>query len=301
MADNSQQALQDIQAFDASRANPTDVLSQAQSKYGVDQTQKRLVGLRSAIMGTEGLLNAVDPSVTGRTSNSLVTEAQRSRMVANERAPIAEQYSQQQGALSNENANLSDLSARAAQEAQATLTGQDTKRSALQSLYDSLYKREQDALAEKRAEQNRQDTLAAQRNIDAQNSQYAALLAKYNSGGGGGGSSTAAAAGGGNLDAVKQSAYDDVMSRANQSPDAIRSDYNATMASARRGNQKDIYKVNVYQEKFGNIVNAPGKSSSTIDWNQAAKTGLSSIGNTLYKGLGIANAVPNVKGWLGMK
>jgi hypothetical protein len=169
MADNSQQALADIQAFDSSRANPTDVLSQAEGKYGINQSRQRLVGLRSAIMGTEGLLNAVDPSVTGRTSNSLVTEAQRSRMVANERAPIAEQYSQQQGALSNENASLSDAQSQAAKEAQLRLSGDDTKRSSLQSLYDSLYKREQDAAAI--AEARRQDD--ANR---ADNARYAALM-----------------------------------------------------------------------------------------------------------------------------
>lgn len=161
MAENSQQAFQDIQNFDASRANPTDVLSQAEGKYNVGQSRQRLVGLRSAIMGTEGALNAVDPSVTGRTSNSLVTEAQRSKMVANERAPIAEQYSQQQGALGNENSNYSDLQGQASKEAQLRLTGDDTKRSALQSLYDNLYKREQDAIAKQQAEQARQDALNA--------------------------------------------------------------------------------------------------------------------------------------------
>jgi hypothetical protein len=161
MAENSQQAFQDIQNFDASRANPTDVLSQAEGKYNVGQSRQRLVGLRSAIMGTEGALNAVDPSVTGRTSNSLVTEAQRSRMVANERAPIAEQYSQQQGALGNENSNYSDLQSQASKEAQMRLTGDDVKRSSLQSLYDSLYKREQDAIAKQQAEQARQDALNA--------------------------------------------------------------------------------------------------------------------------------------------
>jgi len=161
MAENSQQAFQDIQNFDASRANPTDVLSQAEGKYNVGQSRQRLVGLRSAIMGTEGALNAVDPSVTGRTSNSLVTEAQRSKMVANERAPIAEQYSQQQGALGNENSNYSDLQGQASKEAQMRLTGDDVKRSSLQSLYDNLYKREQDAIAKQQAEQARQDALNA--------------------------------------------------------------------------------------------------------------------------------------------
>jgi len=185
MADTSQQALADIQNFNATAQNPNDVLNAAQSKYGTDQSRQRLVGLRSAIMGTEGALNAVDPSVTGRTSNSLVTEAQRSRMVANERAPIAEQYSQQQGALSNENANLSDLSSRAAQEAQMTLTGQDTKRNSLQALYDTLYKREQDAAAAKQAA----DNAAAQR---AQDAQYAALLNALRNGGGNGGGGGAA-------------------------------------------------------------------------------------------------------------
>lgn len=160
MADNSQQALQDIQNFDATRANPTDVLSQAEGKHGIDQSRQRLVGLRSAIMGTEGLLNNVAGDVQGRTSRSLFGEAARNRLIANERAPIAEQYSQQQGALSNENASLTDAQSQAAKEAQLRLTGDDTKRNSLQSLYDTLYKREQDELARQRAEQARQDALA---------------------------------------------------------------------------------------------------------------------------------------------
>lgn len=182
MANTSAEALADIQSFNSSAQNPNDVLSAAESKYGVGQSRQRLVGLRSAIMGTEGALNAVDPSVTGRTSNSLVTEAQRSRMVANERAPIAEQYGQQQGALTNENASLADLQNQSAKEASMTLAGQDTKRSALQSLYDTLYKREQDAAA---AEEARR--AAAQAASD--NARYAALMQQLNaanSGGGGG-------------------------------------------------------------------------------------------------------------------
>ena len=285
MADTSAQALADIQSFDASRSNPSDVLAQAQNKYGTEQSRQRLVGLRSAIMGTEGMLNAVDPSVTGRTSGSLVTEAQRSRMVANERAPIAEQYSQQQGALTNENANLSDASSKAAQEAQLTLTGQDTKRNALQSLYDNLYKREQDAAAAQEAARQRAAS-------EAQNSQYAALLQAINN-------------------ANNKAA-------ATTTPDSrpSLSSFENTTANI---NMKDKgvadYQMNgVWYDKFGDPVN---NANVAQQQNKAKSNNRSAIGNALlmsnpytsiptdiYKGIKQAvpltkKAVSGVKGLLG--
>ena len=288
-ATNSQQALSQIQSFDASRSNPSDVLNQAQNKYGVGQTQQRLVGLRSAIMGTENLLNNVDPSVTGRTANSLVTEAQRSKMVANERAPIADQYSQQQGALANENANLNDASTKAAQEAQLTLTGQDTKRNALQSLYDTLYKREQDKIA--------QDAAAKAASSSAFD------MSKYlGSSGGGNATSNGTSTNNGvsPLSAIEQQGLANATGFVNKykgNDNALISDFKATLSSANRGNAVDKAKLQAYAtlrpDLFGNggsygklpagtYSNKPGQQMLTYAKSQFNPFNSNAYTNALY-------------------
>jgi len=271
MANTSQEALQQIQSFDSSRANPTDVLNQSNQQFGVDQSRQRLVGLRGAIMGTENLLKSVDPSVTGRTSNSLVTEAQRSKMVQNERAPIADQYSEQQGALQNENANYNDLQGQAAKDAQLRLTADDTKRNSLQSLYDTLYRREQDALAAEAA-----------RKAAASGGSYG--LGSYL----GGSSSSAAAAGGkggNNTDPVQQDAYNDVKNRMGSMSEAqLISDYLATAKSAGYGNTRDKYKVQAYAALLPNVVSkaySPEKSGAKVDQGAAFKTTFGGLGGLL--------------------
>lgn len=113
---------------------------------GLPDARQRLVGLRGAIANTENLIRAVDPSVTGRTSGTFATEAQRSRMVTQEREPLGEQLGTQQQGLSDETLNISDLSNRSLEEAKLREAEQTEKENALNSLYEMLYKREQDKL-----------------------------------------------------------------------------------------------------------------------------------------------------------
>jgi uncharacterized small protein (DUF1192 family) len=162
MATSAELAAQ-IEAYDKSKKSSADILNEAMTRYGVPEIRQRVSGLRTTLGNTEAALNAVDPSVTGRTSRSLVTEAQRQRMVANERAPIAQQYGEQSGALTTESSNLTDAERAAQTLAQGNISDYTTGRSALQNQYESAYAREQNALQQAEATRQYNETLAEQK------------------------------------------------------------------------------------------------------------------------------------------
>ena len=174
--------LRELQDYDARRVNSVDVLNDAMSKYGVPEIRKRVSGLRTTLSNTESALNAVDPSVTGRTQGSLVTEAQRQRQVANERAPIAEQYGQQSRALGDETSNLSEQLQAAQLLAQNRVGDYDRGRTALQSRYDTVLSRE--AEQRRREEADRAFRLQEQQAADARRAAAAALASPTFGGGG---------------------------------------------------------------------------------------------------------------------
>lgn len=155
-----------IADYDTKRRSSVDVLNEAMGKYGVPEIRSRVTGLRTTLANTENALNAVDPSVTGRTQGSLVTEAQRQKQVVNERAPIMEQYGQQERALGNESANMSDALGAAKILAEGQQNDWNIGRQALQSRYDQTFAKEQAEKAfqleqEKLAEAKRQAAAAA--------------------------------------------------------------------------------------------------------------------------------------------
>ena len=180
----SQEALTQLQGFTSQRKSPVDILNESQKTLGVPDSQQRVVGLRGAVTNTENLLRGVDPSVTGRTQGSLVTDAQRQRLVAMERAPLDQAFQTQQGALANETANANTLNQNAITQAQLSISGEDQKQNALKSIYDLLFGQEQNAEAKRRYEQARADQLArdkASRAAQAAQDNYiASLLASQN-------------------------------------------------------------------------------------------------------------------------
>lgn len=133
--------------YDSKRVNSADAMNEALGQYGVPEIRKTVSGLRSTIANTNNALKAVDPSVTGRTQGSLVTEAQRQRQVVNERAPIAEQLGSQTGALGEQTTALNDAMSQATMLATNRVNDWQSGRQALQSRYDTTYKQEQDSLA----------------------------------------------------------------------------------------------------------------------------------------------------------
>jgi hypothetical protein len=153
--------------YDANKVTSASALNEALGKYGVPEIRNTVSGLRTTVANTTNALNNVDPSVTGRTSGSLVTEAQRQRLVNMERTPIAQQLGTQSGALGTQEKTLQDALSQATGEADRRVSDYTTGRSALQSQYDSAYKREQDAAdraaqAAAAAEQKRQFNVSQQ-------------------------------------------------------------------------------------------------------------------------------------------
>lgn len=171
-ATTSQQAMQQLQQFQSGAKTPDQLLQESQGQLGVPQAQQQVQGLQGAIQKTTNLLNQVAPSVMGRTQNSLVTDAQANRQIANETAPVQQDLSslgQQFGTAQSAYQNASD---QATQKANAAYQGQQGQLSYLQQVYNSLqaqeqaardeaFRQQQAAEATRQYNQNRQDALAA--------------------------------------------------------------------------------------------------------------------------------------------
>lgn len=238
MPPNSQSVLDELRNFQGSRRKATDILKESETRLGLPQATQRQQGLRTAIANTENLIKAVEPSVSGRTGGSLVTEAQKTRLVGLERQPLDSAFSEQNKALEGESAMASELQRRALQESQLQLSEDDAKQNAMQGAYSMLYQREQDAVAKAERDRAFQE---AQRQSAAQSSSLASLL------GGNTGTLGAATTGFGKpTNPTDQDAYNDVRTRISGDDASIKSDYAATLASARNGNQRDKVKIQFY-------------------------------------------------------
>lgn len=239
MADNSQQALAELQQAQTSARRPEDILSSSRQSLGVNSAEDQVKGLRGAINSTTKLLSSVAPSVMGRTGNSLVTSAQAGRIVQNEQAPIAANLDSQNRDYGVASEDLNRLSDEASQNAQLAYGGEQQKISYLQNLYNTLYQREQDAQAAAFADKQLRASSAA-------------------SGGGGGfdlsslfdtptaTGSTATKSGA--APNIRDQAYKSVQQFLQGNEKQILSDYAATLKSANYGNALDKLKVELYKQ-----------------------------------------------------
>lgn len=165
-ATDSGTALKNLQSYQASLQTPDQAAEQANQQLGVNSAQEQVKGLRGAIARTTGLLQEVAPSVYGRTRNSLVTNAQATRQIGNEQAPIAQQLETQNRDYGTASEDYKDLLSRAQAKAAGTLQGQQGQMSYLQQIYQNLQAQEQAQRDEEfrkaqLAEQKRQADLSA--------------------------------------------------------------------------------------------------------------------------------------------
>lgn len=234
-ASNSTQALANLQQFQSGLQKPEDILTGQEQQLGVPQAQQQVQGLRGAIQNTTNLLNNVAPSVYGRTQNSLETNAQASRNIQNEQAPLSATLDKQNTDYGNQESDLQNLLSRAGTLSSLKAQGQDSQLGYLKDIYSALYGQEQDSA--KMAEQ--------QREFDATQA-----TSRASSGGGGislgglglGGSSSSSAP------TIQDQAYKAVQSFLKGTDAQILSDYNATLKSANYGNALDKLKVQLYQQ-----------------------------------------------------
>lgn len=160
-------------------------LNKANTQYDVGGSQTRLSALKGIVGNLQSSVEAVDPSVTGRTSGTFTTEGQRQALVAKERQPILGELGKEQNALTSEQGDLTQKQTLASQMATALLSDDKAKYQRLLDQYNASTA--QDTAAEQKrqyetslAEQRRQFDVTA-----AQNARNAAAASASKSGGGG--------------------------------------------------------------------------------------------------------------------
>lgn len=158
-----------------------DAMNTANTNYDVGGSTARLSALKGIVGNLQNSVEAVDPSVTGRTSGTFTTEGQRQALVAKEQAPILGSLNKQQSAYSSEQQDNTQKQALASQMAAALLSDDKSKYQRLLDQYNQSSA--QDAADEQRRQadvqaQQFQQTLAEnKRQADLQNSQASASLA----------------------------------------------------------------------------------------------------------------------------
>lgn len=157
-ATTSADALSQLQSAEQSAQDPNSILQAQNQQFGVNSQQQTVQGLQGALNNTTKLLQQVAPSVMGRTADSLVTNAQASKQIQNEQAPISTNLSNEGTQYNQANQLLSTDEQQAQTAANGIYTGQQDKLSYLQNIYNNLFTSEQDA----QAEQDKQAALAEQ-------------------------------------------------------------------------------------------------------------------------------------------
>lgn len=247
MPPSSSAALQSLSTFNTGRKSAQDINTESQAQYGIPESSARLSTLRGLVGNLQSSVNAVDPSVTGRTAGSFVTEGQRQALVNKERTPILGQLGEENTALGNEQQNFNTSSGLASQLASSVLSQDQTKYQSLLDQYNAS------VASEQAAEQKRQfeATLAEQKRQADQSARAA-------SGGGGYDLSTLLGTGANKSlgDPVAKAsqanadwAYQSVQNFLSKGSAAAESDYLATLDSANRGNIRDKLKVQLYNQK----------------------------------------------------
>lgn len=241
--------FQQYQQFQQNRVKPEDYVKRYSTDLGVEDAKARVKGARTAIRATEDTIAAAPEGVAGRTSSSLVTDAQRNRLVQNEVAPLNEIMRTQSGAFQDANSDLTILGSELDKRVGYNLQSDDTQANSLLTLYQAASDAEKQAEARRQfevqlAEQKRQ--FDAQQKAAERAARAAAAAAAPSFGGGG--STAQKAAAGPKIDPVLQAAYADVAGRMSQSDGAIKSDYAATVRGANRGNARDVQKIAVYKK-----------------------------------------------------
>lgn len=187
----------DLTSADGAMKNPVDIYNAALEGLGLADARTRASGLREQLMNTENLLKNVEGDISGRTSESNITEGQRRRLVAGEQAPLAGQIDIFNSALGNATADYQNILTEGKTQADLTYQGEQAKRQAIMdrlkiaidrsnSAEDKArWQAEFDRLQQQDAESKRQFDLKLALEQQAQ----AMAASKATSGGGGGRSS----------------------------------------------------------------------------------------------------------------
>lgn len=153
--------LNQYQTFQTSRVKPEDYVKRYSTELGVDDARSRVKSANAAIKSTEDTIAATPDSVAGRTSGSLVTDAQRNRLVQNEVNPLADILTTQNRDYNEANTDATTLTNDVDRRVALALQGDDTQQNSLLTLYQAAFDQEKQAEAKRQfdaqlAEQRRQ-------------------------------------------------------------------------------------------------------------------------------------------------
>lgn len=227
-------------------------MSQANDQSGVGAAQTRVSDLQGSVKNLQSSLDAVDPSVTGRTTGTFTTDAQRSALVGKESAPIQTKLATTNNDLGTAQGNFNTAQGNANTLASAIL-GQN------QQTYQQLLDQYNGAAAEEKQQEAVREfnaQLQEQQSQDAEKVREANLAASSSAGtsagssaGGGGGTPAVPAADptkAPNLTGGKtqQDAYNAVKSLLlTNNKNLINATATAIEKSAGYGNTYDAYKL----------------------------------------------------------
>ena len=251
------QSYDELQGVQASAKNPLDLYNEASASLGIPEVRTRVSSLRKSLLDTENLLAGVEGSVTGRTSGSLVTEAQRQRLVAQERQPIASQYASMGNQLGQETAGLTDLMGQASTTTDLGIKGQKQKEDSIQTKI-TKYKEEWDRLKKQEDAQAEAARVAESNRIEREK-----IYASKSSSGSGKSTSKGTAM-------TPQEMIQDLAISKNWGWGDTASAYEKKYGKIKSGSDADVYLKYYYGLKENN----PGKYLNNADLQRASQLGL---------------------------
>lgn len=111
--------------------SPVDIYNKALEKLGIADARTRVTNFRNEIDNTTNLLNNLESNIQGRTSESLVTEAQRQRLLAAEKNPLVGSLNTLNTGYGNANQDVNTILGQAGTQTDLAWEGEQSERQAL--------------------------------------------------------------------------------------------------------------------------------------------------------------------------
>jgi len=125
----------------SSQEKPLDIYSRLETEAGLPELRKSSSTLSKTIADTEDYLDRVEPLISGRTRDSLVTEAQRTGMVQAEKKPYLENLSKYGTALGRVQQGISQAESNIGTKTSLALQGQEMELEPLKLAYTTMVDR----------------------------------------------------------------------------------------------------------------------------------------------------------------
>lgn len=152
MSPTTQAAYNSLSAYKPKSS--TDAMAEADAKYDVSGSAARLSALKGIVNNLTSSVEAVDPSVTGRTTGTFTTEGQRSALVNKERQPLLSSLEKANQSYGEENSSLTNARSLSAAMASALVNDDQKEYQRLLDQYNAGTSQDQAAESKRQFETN---------------------------------------------------------------------------------------------------------------------------------------------------